>query len=299
MGRSFDSDAKRWRFRSSLLYQMGNGLEIVTFMCPPLFLLIATLANCFKQVSMLTSSSTRNSFYKSFAGDGAVDNIGDITAKGEAQIAAIDLLGMFVGIHVSRKIGTSRRAVGLAYLALSTVDIFSIYREIKSVVFRRLNAERANVVLHEFVRAGSVPSPHEVAKRERLFLPAKLGFHVFSTASASGASAAQLEPAIADAVRRRDEFLVLQREGGRRGPPRAVVLHPRARSADMLKGLLTLHVLMRDAAVSPSPSPSGAQAAAAAAAAAREEGRQRRGAKVRRRHCRPSAASSSSTARPS
>eukprot|EP00633_Aureoumbra_lagunensis_P006488 CAMPEP_0197319440 /NCGR_PEP_ID=MMETSP0891-20130614/54884_1 /TAXON_ID=44058 ORGANISM="Aureoumbra lagunensis, Strain CCMP1510" /NCGR_SAMPLE_ID=MMETSP0891 /ASSEMBLY_ACC=CAM_ASM_000534 /LENGTH=67 /DNA_ID=CAMNT_0042810369 /DNA_START=60 /DNA_END=260 /DNA_ORIENTATION=- len=28
MGRSFDGDAKRWRFRSSLLYATGNGLQI-------------------------------------------------------------------------------------------------------------------------------------------------------------------------------------------------------------------------------------------------------------------------------
>ena len=56
MGRKFDSDAKRWRFRASLLYALGNGLEIATYACPAFFLFYATLANCLKQVSMLTSS---------------------------------------------------------------------------------------------------------------------------------------------------------------------------------------------------------------------------------------------------
>ena len=36
--------------------------------------------------------------YKSFARSS--DNIGDITAKGEAQIAVIDLLGMTTGTYV-------------------------------------------------------------------------------------------------------------------------------------------------------------------------------------------------------
>ena len=49
MGRRFDSDAKRWRFRASLLYAFGNYLEIVTYINPQLFLLWASLANIFKQ----------------------------------------------------------------------------------------------------------------------------------------------------------------------------------------------------------------------------------------------------------
>ena len=41
MGRKFDSDAKRWRFRGTLLYALGNGLEIATFIYPSYFLLFA------------------------------------------------------------------------------------------------------------------------------------------------------------------------------------------------------------------------------------------------------------------
>ena len=66
MGRKFDSDPKRWRYRGTLLYALGNALEIVTFVFPNLFLLFATGGNTLKQVSMLTSSSTRNTIYNSF-----------------------------------------------------------------------------------------------------------------------------------------------------------------------------------------------------------------------------------------
>ena len=88
------------------------------------------LANSCKQMSMLTSSATRNALYNSFkridgvdsvkANDtesgpngnvtvgrrrngGATENIGDITAKGEAQIAVVDLLGIASGICLSSK----------------------------------------------------------------------------------------------------------------------------------------------------------------------------------------------------
>lgn len=59
-GRRFDLDAKKWRFRSGLIYAVGNALEVLTFLYPSMFLLMAALANALKQMSMLTSSSTRN-----------------------------------------------------------------------------------------------------------------------------------------------------------------------------------------------------------------------------------------------
>ncbi|KAG5178432.1 vitamin B6 photo-protection and homoeostasis-domain-containing protein, partial [Tribonema minus] len=135
MGRRFDSDAKRWRYRSSLLYATGSGLEIVTYVFPSLFLFLATVANALKQMSMLTSSATRNTIYRSFARG---ENIGDITAKGEAQIACVDLLGLMGGICLSKALGTSRVSIGAAYVLLSAIDIFAIYHEIRSVVFTML-----------------------------------------------------------------------------------------------------------------------------------------------------------------
>lgn len=118
MGRKFDPDAKRWRYRASFIYALGNGLEVSTYLHPQYFLPLAMLANSCKQMSMLTSSATRNALYNSFKGGGfvnvnsangtgdirrseSVENIGDITAKGEAQIAVVDLLGIASGICLS------------------------------------------------------------------------------------------------------------------------------------------------------------------------------------------------------
>ena len=148
-GRKFDSDAKKWRFRSSILFATGNGLEILTYIVPSLFLLTAALANAMKQMAMLTSSATRNTIYKSFARKS--DNIGDITAKGEAQIAVIDLVGMGAGIIISRAIGTSRHKISATFLILSIIDLICIFNEIKSVVFTTLNFERSGMVLRHLL----------------------------------------------------------------------------------------------------------------------------------------------------
>jgi hypothetical protein len=151
MGRRFDSDAKRWRFRSSLVYALGNALEIVTFLVPHLFLICATLANCCKQVSMLTSSSTRTAIYTSFR-DGSRDNIGDITAKGEAQIAVVDLLGIASGISLSRSIGTSVKSVICVYFILQILEIACMKQMLQAVQYRVFNYERLIRVISRFCR---------------------------------------------------------------------------------------------------------------------------------------------------
>jgi hypothetical protein len=150
MGRQFDSDAKRWQFRGAFVYAMGNFLEIITYMMPNMFLVWATLANCCKQVSMLTSSSTRTAIYNSFR-DGSRENIGDMTAKGEAQIAIVDLIGIASGVSLSRAVGTSVQRVLAVYVVLQAFEMVCMYRQLRTVVYRVLNFERLAAVLEDFL----------------------------------------------------------------------------------------------------------------------------------------------------
>ncbi|KAL3908283.1 MAG: hypothetical protein SGILL_008540 [Bacillariaceae sp.] len=149
MGRRFDSDAKRWRFRASLVYALGNYLEIATYINPSLFLLWAAGANSCKQVAMLTSSATRTALYNSFR-DGKRENIADITAKGEAQIAIVDLIGISFGVSLSKFVGTSIRSVLTTYVILQVLEIFLLFQEVRSVQFNVMNFERMAQVIETF-----------------------------------------------------------------------------------------------------------------------------------------------------
>jgi len=178
MGRKFDSDAKRWRFRSSIVYAIGNAMEIITYVQPQFFLLYATLANCFKQISFLTSSSTRTAIYNSFR---TAENIADITAKGEAQVAVVDLLGILAGVLLSSAVGMQVKNVVGVYSLLQIIEIFCLHRMINAVEFRVLNFERLLQLVQTFVVSSSnttttkeevqMPTPTEMAKTERIFLP--------------------------------------------------------------------------------------------------------------------------------
>ncbi|CAM9150574.1 unnamed protein product [Phaeothamnion confervicola] len=265
MGRRFDSDAKRWRFRSSLLYATANGLEIVTYIFPASFLILAAAANSLKQVSMLTSSATRNTIYRSFARG---ENIGDITAKGEAQIAVVDLLGMLSGVAITRAVGTSRLSIGCAYVVLSCVDIFAIYNEIRSVVFTILNYERTDMLITEFLASGAgdcggrrgaaaasaaaaaaaaEARPARVAKRENVFRPARISVDIFTTVSGAGLTLPQLR-ALRDAFGRNRYLLTYSLARGA-----GIVLHKAADGRDTVKALLALAYLQRRLAAAGAP----------------------------------------------
>lgn len=189
-GRKFDSDAKKWRYRASLLYAAGSGLEVLTYVFPAYFLLTAATANGLKQMAMLTSSATRNAIYRSFARQS--DNIGDVTAKGEAQIAVVDLLGIFAGVFISRLTTVSRVRLVSTFLTFSAIDLFCIYNEIQSVVFNALNYERTQIVLRDLLdkiegasKAGggalSALVPEKVGRDEKILLPATIRENVFSS----------------------------------------------------------------------------------------------------------------------
>lgn len=52
MGRKFDPDAKRWRFRSSLIYALGNGLEVSTYLHPQYFLVLGKFRQYYPAYSL-------------------------------------------------------------------------------------------------------------------------------------------------------------------------------------------------------------------------------------------------------
>eukprot|EP00871_Galdieria_phlegrea_P000293 jgi/Galph1/1264/GphlegSOOS_G5967.1 len=239
MGRDFDADPKRWRFRSALLYAFGNGLEIVTQIFPASFLIFATLANSMKQISMLTASATRNAMYKNFAGRS--ENIADITAKGEAQIVVADLLGMAIGIQLSKWIGTSRPNVLTAYSILSVLDIYAIYKELRAVQFRTLNYERSGMIVDYFISKGHVPSPSVVSQRENIFLKPRHDIRpMFATLSEAISCPEELNSLVR--TFKGEQFIVTQSMDGRY----RIVLREHAKNNDILRALLTLGFLKQE-----------------------------------------------------
>jgi len=172
-GESFDSDLKRFRFSSSLLYATSLSLDFLTPLFPQYFLPMASLANVGKSVGLTTYISTQPAFHRSFA---MSENLADISAKSQAQQMAVDTLGLAVAVTLSalcaRHSEYARRVLPLvAFPFLVGGDLMAISNELRSIHLRTLNKERAEILAEEFVATGHVATPESVSAKERLILP--------------------------------------------------------------------------------------------------------------------------------
>jgi hypothetical protein len=153
--------------------------------------------------------------------------------------------------------GTSRLSIGCAYVLLSSIDIFAIYHEIRSVVFTMLNYERSYLLACDHVgtasstttssttdsNSSSISSSEErsrppgISRRENIFLSSKLAPEVFRTVSATGIGGAQLDQLARVFAHERYLLCYTAHRG------LSVVLRRRASGHDILKSLLALSCL--------------------------------------------------------
>ncbi|CAH9068972.1 unnamed protein product [Cuscuta europaea] len=80
---AFDTNLKRVRFSTSVLFSLSIGVELLTPLFPHYFLVLASIANIAKQISLACYIATGTAVHRSFA---MYDNLGEISAK--AQIAS-------------------------------------------------------------------------------------------------------------------------------------------------------------------------------------------------------------------
>ncbi|GBG86874.1 hypothetical protein CBR_g42158 [Chara braunii] len=170
-GRTLDSELKRVRFTTSLLFTLSLGMEMTTPFFPQLFLPIATLANVGKSIGLAAYVATTPSMNKSFA---LMENMADVAAKGQAQTVVADNVGLAlaVGLNAAIKDDNLRRIMPLTlYPVLASLDLYAIWKELKSVHLRTLNRERMEIIVDKWLKSREVPSADRVSDREQLFCP--------------------------------------------------------------------------------------------------------------------------------
>jgi len=191
-GREFDSDVKRFRFTSSVVYDASSLIEMITPFFPKKFLLLATLANIGKSVGITTANVVRAPIQRSFVLE---ENLAEVAAKTSAQQVVADNLGLAVAVLATGKFififvrairmtscfvnrGLTGKVVNesarliipfVAFIPLATMDLYCIYRELKAVQLTTINKERAEIIADHWINHGSVPGTKYVSAAERLF----------------------------------------------------------------------------------------------------------------------------------
>ncbi|XVF59527.1 hypothetical protein PTKIN_Ptkin07bG0283200 [Pterospermum kingtungense] len=164
---SFDTNLKRVRFATSLLFTLSIGVELLTPVFPHHFLLLASLANIAKQMSLACYVVTNSAIHRSFA---VADNLAEVSAKSQIQSVCFDNLGFLLAAALNMFLKNNQRLqAGLPFILypfFSALDLFGIYQGLKHVHLQTLTKERLEIILDTWVAIRHVPSPEEVSKGE-------------------------------------------------------------------------------------------------------------------------------------
>lgn len=177
---AFDTNLKRVRFSTSVLFSLSIGVELLTPAFPKYFLLLATMANIAKQISLACYLATGSAVHRSFA---IADNLGEVSAKSQIQTVCFDNLGLLLAALLNILFKNNQRLQAalpfVIYPIFSAIDLFGIYQGLKHVHLQTLTKDRLEIILNTWIVLGYVPSPAEVSKLEGIDFPWSKGEHLW------------------------------------------------------------------------------------------------------------------------
>ncbi|ERN18740.1 hypothetical protein AMTRI_Chr07g24030 [Amborella trichopoda] len=171
MGARMDSEPKLWRILADVLYDLGTGLEVLSPLCPQLFLEMAGLGNFAKGMAVVAARATRLPIYSSFAKEG---NLSDLFAKGEAISTLFNVVGLGAGIQLASTVCSSMQGKMIVAPLLAVLHVYSVTEEMRAAPVNTLNPQRTAMIVADFLENGNIASPVDLRYKENLFFPDRI-----------------------------------------------------------------------------------------------------------------------------
>lgn len=160
----FDADTLRAKWRADVAHNVGVSFELMTLIFPALFLPLASLANTLKGIAGLTNGACRASINRHLA---IQNNLGDVTAKGQAQGLAAYLTGLGLGVGLDSMIPALTTgfnfafpdvelprtvALWIAFGLLACIHVLASHKALRAIALRSLNVERSSILFDVYLR---------------------------------------------------------------------------------------------------------------------------------------------------
>ncbi|XP_028109970.1 LOW QUALITY PROTEIN: protein root UVB sensitive 4-like [Camellia sinensis] len=165
---SFDTNLNRVRFSTSVLFSLSIGVELLTPAFPQYLLLVASIANIAKQISLACCLATGTAVHRSFA---VADNLGEVSAKAQIQTVCFDSLGLMLAAALNILFRNNLRLQAslpfVVYPIFSAIDLIGIYQGLKHIHLQTLTKDRLEIIINTWIQLGvCIPSPADVSEEE-------------------------------------------------------------------------------------------------------------------------------------
>ncbi|KAK3626557.1 hypothetical protein LTR56_019727 [Elasticomyces elasticus] len=163
-GTALEPECKMYRLLADVLNDIAFILDVLSPVFPKgVRVVVLSLSSVLRALCGVAAGSAKASLSAHFAKWG---NLGELNAKDSSQETVISLMGMMVGSLVVSWV-TSPMATWTTLIFLLAVHLETNRRAVRAVRMRTVNRQRAGLIYWALVR-GHVPSPQEVAERERI-----------------------------------------------------------------------------------------------------------------------------------
>ncbi|KAF5932096.1 hypothetical protein HYC85_028267 [Camellia sinensis] len=130
---SFDTNLNLG-FQHPVLFSLSIGVELLTPTFPQYLLLVASIANIAKQISLACCLATGTAVHRSFA---VADNLGEVSAKAQIQTVCFDSLGLMLAAALNILFRNNLRFQAslpfVVYPIFLAIDLIGIYQGLKHV----------------------------------------------------------------------------------------------------------------------------------------------------------------------
>lgn len=158
-----------------ILMNLSIIIEMATLRFPGAFIYLASLANVGKNITFLWASATRANINLRFA---KKNNIGDIAGKTVTQFTTASLLGIGVGLFVSKAFNiASIYTIFPLFSVLTVLNVACSYYATKVVDEYHFNRQRFYILYKEFMRHSKVLNVEELNELELFYLPVVFNHH--------------------------------------------------------------------------------------------------------------------------
>lgn len=218
---------------ADVLYDLGTAMEVISPLCPQLFLEVAGVANLAKGMATVAARATRLPIYSAFAKEG---NLSDLYAKGEAISTLFNVFGLGVGIRLASTVCSSMQGKLVMAPILSAVHLFSISQEMRAAPVNTLNAQRTALLVADFLKRGVISCPADIRYQEQLILPLRLNHDAGSVEAGVCIEEAVAKPSKLTQLKvmfQKEKFLLSFKDN-----KTDLVLHRNATGEDVVRGWL-------------------------------------------------------------
>lgn len=178
----FEINVKEWRLVADILCNVALTVDMLVSFLPNWFLELTSISSICKACCGLVAGATRARISSHFAHKG---HLADVTAKESTQETAVTLLGLGLGLIVTKVVADNKVFAWGLFFSLMVLHQYANYELVRVLVLDTLNPQRIYLIVDNVEKnrlkdrstASLLPTPQDIAVTESIYRPIWLAFY--------------------------------------------------------------------------------------------------------------------------